>query len=355
MPYITTEEDVLLQRSKEYVKRIFVMRQMGTFLCFISFAAVFSYLQYSIFLYIILAINAFIWPVFAYYYAKRAHDMVKVTNITLVVDAAFGGIWVAVMQMSPMPSLIIIAILISDRYIAGGAKILKRSIIALLSGFFIVWTILGFKVNLQFNAFMVWASIPLATIYMLSLSVVTRNLSAQLIKKNREFERIALTDPSLDIPNRRLFEQRLQATFMQAQRNNTPAHLMLLDVDHFKSINDTFGHEMGDYFLSEISTVLRRLIGPKDTPARFGGDELAVIVVDLSNDEILQLAEAIREATRKIRIKSDQQFEITISIGIASVENMNTVSEWFSLADRALYAVKRQGRDGVQLYHHFLE
>lgn len=89
---------------------------------------------------------------------------------------------------------------------------------------------------------------------------------------------------------------------------------------------------------------------PKDTPARFGGDELAVIVVDRSNDEILILAENIAAYIKNIRLQSDEHFSASISIGIASVETAQTVSEWFGLVDKALYYVKRNGRDGIQIY-----
>ncbi|MBJ9984557.1 diguanylate cyclase [Acinetobacter sp. S40] len=350
MTYIKTDETILLERSKRYVYRIFLMRQTGTILCFLSIASVLHYLNSPFFVYILLGINAFCWPVVAYFYAKTTIDTVKTTNLSLVVDAALGGFWVALMAVSPFPALIMIAILISDRYAAGGWEVLKPSLVAMSVTFLAVWMALGFPLNLSFDAEMVWFSLPLATVYIMSLSMLTRNLAVQLISKNREFERIALMDPRLHIPNRRLFEQRLSSTFIQTQRNGTHAHLMLLDIDDFKHINDTYGHEAGDYFLAEISSILRHMIGPKDTPARFGGDELAIIVVDHTNDEILMLAQNISESIKKIRLQSAEQFFASISIGIASVETATTVSEWFGLADKALYYVKRNGRDGIQIY-----
>lgn len=350
MSYIKTDEKILLQRSKRYVYRIFLMRQTGTVLCFLSIASVLHYLNYSPFVYVLLGFNAFCWPTIAFFYAKKTMDAVKTTNLSLVIDAALGGFWVAMMAVSPFPALIMIAILISDRYAAGGWNVLKPSLIAMFVTFVIVWAVLGFPLNLSFSASIVWCSLPLATVYIMSLSMLTRNLAVQLINKNREFERIALMDPRLHIPNRRLFEQRLSSIFVQTQRNGTHAHLMLLDVDNFKYINDTYGHEAGDYFLAEMSSILRHIIGPKDTPARFGGDELAIIVVDQTNEQILELATNISESIKKIRLQSDDQFFASISIGIASVETAKTVSEWFGLADKALYYVKRNGRNGIRIY-----
>ncbi|ENV54003.1 MULTISPECIES: sensor domain-containing diguanylate cyclase [Acinetobacter] len=350
MPYIKTEETILFTRSKRYVFRIFVMRQIGTILCFFSIFSVLYYLNYHEIIYVLLALNAFVWPIAAYLYAKNKKDGVRTTNISLIVDAALGGMWVAIMKISPLPSLIMVAILVSDRFAAGGWQILRPSLIAMLGIFLIFWSFTGFQVNLSFNEMMVWSSLPLATIYLISLSILTRKLAVQLIQKNREFERIALMDPRLHIPNRRLFEQRLSSIFMQTQRNASSAHLILLDVDHFKKINDTYGHEAGDYFLAEMSSILRELIGPKDTPARFGGDELAIIVVDQSNEEIILLARRIKNSIQQIRLQSDPEFSTTVSIGIASAETVDTVSAWFALADKALYQVKRNGRNGFHLY-----
>jgi diguanylate cyclase (GGDEF)-like protein len=133
---------------------------------------------------------------------------------------------------------------------------------------------------------------------MIGLSVVSRHLSVRLSKRNREFERIALMDPRLHIPNRRLFEQRLASTFVQTQREQASAYLMLLDVDHFKQINDNYGHEIGDYILLEISNILRQTLLASDTPARFGGDELAVIAINYKQDDVCELAQQILEKSQ---------------------------------------------------------
>lgn len=197
---------------------------------------------------------------------------------------------------------------------------------------------------------MVWWSLPLATIYLMSLSVLTRNLAIQLIDKNHEYERIALIDPRLQIPNRRLFEQRLATTFAQTQNSSVTAHLLLLDVDYFKHINDNYGHDEGDYFLSQMSDLLRQMSGPEDTLARFGGDELAIIVMNRSDEDVIQLAQNIQSAVQQIRLSTDLAFFTTVSIGIASSESAQSVSDWFCVADKALYLVKRHGRNGIQLF-----
>ncbi|MDS7693717.1 diguanylate cyclase [Acinetobacter soli] len=350
MPYIKTDNTILMTRRKRYVFRIFVMRQVGSLLCFMSIASVLYFLNYQYEFYVLLAFNALIWPLTAYVIAMNSSNVVRSTNISLIIDGALGGFWIAMVQLSPFPSLILLAILISDRYAAGGWKILRPSLIALFITLIMVWGLAGFKLNLALSPQMVWWSLPLATIYLMSLSVLTRNLAIQLIDKNHEYERIALIDPRLQIPNRRLFEQRLATTFAQTQNSSVTAHLMLLDVDYFKHINDNYGHDEGDYFLSQMSDLLRQMSGPEDTPARFGGDELAIIVMNRSDEDVIQLAQNIQAAVQQIRLSTDSAFFTTVSIGIASSESAQSVSDWFGVADKALYLVKRHGRNGIQLF-----
>ncbi|TCB65845.1 diguanylate cyclase [Acinetobacter sp. ANC 4178] len=348
MSYIVPDEELLQTRTKKFLKRIFVMRQLGTILCFFPIFSVLRDMHYESSYFILLAVNAFVWPSFAYLISQRSGDPVKTEQTSLIVDTMFGGAWIGVMGLSPMPSFIILAVFIADRYAAGGWKLLAPSILGFTVSLIGVWLLVGMPLTLTFSPHTVWLTIPLATLYLIALSILSRKLSTNLSQKNRQFERIALMDPRLHIPNRRLFEQRLASTFVQTQRGNSTAHLMLIDVDHFKDINDTYGHEMGDYVLIELSNILRESIQSKDIPARFGGDEFAVIVMDSSSQEIMQLSQTILDKVRHFRLPSNPDFRMSISIGISSAAAAGSTTDWLKMADQALYEVKRQGRDGVQ-------
>ena len=348
MSYIVPDEELLQTRTKRFLKRIFIMRQLGTFLCFLPMYSVLLDMHYGTGFLVLLGINAFIWPSLAYLISKNSSDPVKTEQTSLILDTMFGGAWIGVMGLSPMPSFIILAVFIADRYAAGGWKLLAPSILGFTVSLFGIWLLVGMPLTLTFSPHTVWLTIPLATLYLIALSVLSRKLSTNLSQKNRQFERIALMDPRLHIPNRRLFEQRLASTFVQTQRGNHTAFLMLIDVDHFKEINDTYGHEMGDYVLIELSNILRESIQTKDIPARFGGDELAVIVMDSSSQEIMQLSQTILDKVRHFRLPSNPDFRMSISIGTSSAAAAGSTTDWLKMADQALYEVKRQGRDGVQ-------
>lgn len=217
--------------------------------------------------------------------------------------------------------------------------------------FLLAWLAEKAPLQLTFSTRTVWLTLPLASGYLLALSVVSHNLTLSLRKKNQELERIALMDPGLKIPNRRLFERRLESEFLRTQRGEGKAWLMLLDVDHFKQVNDTFGHEAGDFLLAEISALLRDSVGLKDIPARFGGDELCVIVRDADETSIMLLAEQIRQGIALLRLPASSTFQCSVSIGIAPACDAATIHEWLRCADEALYQVKRAGRNDVQVWH----
>ncbi len=298
MNYYSPDDNHLKLRSTRFVRRMFAMRQLGTFLCFLPILSVLMEAGKGAGAYALLFINAFVWPYIAYRLALSSRDHTGRERINLTLDAAFGGIWVAMMAISPLPSFIIMAILIADRYSAGGWPQLIAALQAFLFAFVMVWAAEGSPVETDFSTRTVWLTLPLATGYLLALSIVSHNLTLSLRKKNRELERIALMDPGLKIPNRRLFDRRLESEFLRTQRGEGNAYLMLLDVDRFKSVNDTFGHEAGDFLLAEISALLRDNVGIKDIPARFGGDELGVIVRDADDDTIVVLAEKLKARSR---------------------------------------------------------
>ncbi|KQN64091.1 diguanylate cyclase [Erwinia sp. Leaf53] len=350
MHYYSPDHNQLALRSTRFVRRMFAMRQLGTFLCFMPILSVLTELQRGSPFYLLLAINAFVWPWLAYRQALSSPDPTGSEKRNLTLDAAFGGLWVGMMSLSPMPSLIVMAVLASDRYAAGGWPQLKPAVQAFLLVFLFAWLGSGMHWQGSFSTRTVWLTLPLAAGYILVLSAVSYQLTLSLRRKNRELERISLMDPSLEIPNRRLFDRRLQSEFLRSRRKESRAWLLLLDVDNFKQVNDTWGHAAGDFLLAEISALLRNSVGPTDIPARFGGDELGVIVRDADETSVLILATTLQEQISCLRLPGASELHCSISIGIAAASEAETLQHWLSHADRALYHVKRSGRNAIHIW-----
>jgi diguanylate cyclase (GGDEF)-like protein len=158
-------------------------------------------------------------------------------------------------------------------------------------------------------------------------------------RRREQLSQLALTDDLTGLPNRRHFQERLAAELGRVSREGTPVSLLLLDVDDFKSVNDTLGHPAGDAVLRDLAGVLRDGVRTADVPCRSGGEEFAVILPSTDEAEAQHCAERLLE-----RIRSASK--IRVSAGIASApDDGRTVEALFQVADDRLLAAKAAGKD----------
>lgn len=158
-------------------------------------------------------------------------------------------------------------------------------------------------------------------------------------------ERLASADPLTGLANRRGGEKDISAEISRARRQNSPLSCVLLDIDHFKEVNDTFGHQAGDYVLREISALLRRTVRAYDILVRWGGEEFLVVLPGVDHEQALKLAERIRQAVENMPLAGIGG--ITASVGVAGLGNDYSFEAMFAAADRRLYSAKASGRNTV--------
>ncbi len=164
----------------------------------------------------------------------------------------------------------------------------------------------------------------------------------------------ALQDPLTGLPNRTLFVDRLGIALERTRRTGAVTGVLFLDVDHFKLINDSLGHDAGDRVLSALADRLRSVLRPMDTVARFGGDEFTFLFEDLSNpDEALAIAERVRQvATMPVGI-GEEQHELTVSIGVATTSDAGIAADAIIReADAAMYEAKGRGGGEAAFVRH---
>jgi diguanylate cyclase (GGDEF)-like protein len=165
-------------------------------------------------------------------------------------------------------------------------------------------------------------------------------------------ERQAVTDELTGLANVRAFHSILEQEIERSRRFNTPLALVMLDLDHFKQINDEYGHQQGDEVLALVADVLRDFSRDIDAPARYGGEELAVILPQTDAQGAEQLAERIREAVERLeipRVDGEGSLRLQGSFGVASLpESAATREGLIAAADAALYRAKRAGRNRVE-------
>ncbi|MEX0742499.1 MAG: GGDEF domain-containing protein, partial [Phycisphaeraceae bacterium] len=167
----------------------------------------------------------------------------------------------------------------------------------------------------------------------------------KLLAANAKLADLAATDSLTGIPNRRTLEQSLQQAFYTAKLENRPLSVAMIDIDHFKSLNDTFGHAAGDEALQQLAGILSETVRDSDLVARLGGEEFAVILRDAAGEKAHQAADRLRQA---IESATWPDRPITVSIGLATLRPEHTSFEaLLEHADEALYTSKETGRNRV--------
>ncbi len=189
--------------------------------------------------------------------------------------------------------------------------------------------------------------------YLLVVLGRTIKIEQVVAERTAELKRLATTDTLTRLYNRAYFTSKLEEEFHRAERYHGPLSLMLLDIDHFKTVNDTLGHQAGDAYLEAIAGLVARSVRQVDTVARYGGEEFAIILPNTDLAETMVLAERLREQVEAFDVSfGPHTIRRTVSIGVASYNagEAKTTETFLKEADHALYAVKKGGRNGVVPY-----
>lgn len=169
-------------------------------------------------------------------------------------------------------------------------------------------------------------------------------------------KRQGLTDTLTAINNRRFFDQRMKEEVHTAARSGKPLSCMLFDVDYFKKVNDTYGHQVGDLVLCEVAAIIRAQLRGSDVLSRYGGEEFSALLTNTAPEEAMEVAERVRNSieVRVFEVPDCEPFTVTISIGVATMRceadssiNTQAGDNLIGLADRALYDAKAGGRNQV--------
>ena len=166
----------------------------------------------------------------------------------------------------------------------------------------------------------------------------------------QKFERHATTDALTSLANRHAMEESFPREIARCMEKKRPVAMMMIDVDNFKQFNDMFGHIAGDRALSAVSKVLRTQFRPRDLLVRYGGDEFAVLLPDVTTDQAIVIGERVREAVSGSTADGSDsliQIPLRISMGVADLQAHGTLETLIRAADKALYRAKHAGRDTV--------
>jgi len=188
-----------------------------------------------------------------------------------------------------------------------------------------------------------------------SLDEQVKMRTKELNDKNKKLEEMSNTDGLTSVANRRHFDSFLSAECKRVSRSGSDLSLIMCDIDYFKIFNDTYGHQTGDECLKSVANVLAGVEKRQsDLIARYGGEEFAIVLPDTDLEMAIQLAEKSRKAIEQLAIPHETEEHgniVTMSFGVASIikggGNKNCSLKLISIADKALYAAKKNGRNKV--------
>jgi diguanylate cyclase (GGDEF)-like protein len=230
--------------------------------------------------------------------------------------------------------------------------ILKLLVCLFITGYIGYWVYLPHSANIE--------SLIVSLVFV-SGAIFVLAVSWLMLQTTRDVKRIAslelqnITDPLLSIFNRRYLDQRLNEEIARAQRYKLPLSLLLMDIDHFKQVNDRYGHLIGDKVLIHIGKTLKDNARKSDIVARYGGEEIVIVLPNTAEEDALVLAERTRKTLEQTPYIFDdteiEGFRCTVSIGVASLtSDSTTLSDLLHKADAAMYQAKRTGRNRVVAY-----
>ncbi len=179
-------------------------------------------------------------------------------------------------------------------------------------------------------------------LYSVSLLIYRNSLSADVLR------RLATTDPLTGTFNRRHFMDLMAREQRRADRYGAIYSLLMVDIDHFKKVNDTYGHQVGDQAIQAMADACKKLMRPTDIVARYGGEEFIITLTHTDLTGALKVAERLRQAVADIVLPAEQgAFGFTISVGVSTYAKASRLEQIIAAADHALYAAKAGGRNRV--------
>jgi diguanylate cyclase len=173
-----------------------------------------------------------------------------------------------------------------------------------------------------------------------------------LEKANKELAILSQTDGLTQLFNRTHWERCLIAEFKRWTRSNNPSCLVMIDIDHFKKVNDSYGHMVGDEVIRHLASLVKEHVRETDISGRYGGEEFSILLSDTSLENSQIFAERLRKAVEGSVVKyNDIEIKYTISIGVAEIcESIKAYEAWIECADAALYRSKESGRNRISLH-----
>ena len=293
---------------------------------------------------------AFVWPHLAWQLASRSADPRSNELYNLKADAIIAGIWIGLMGVNAFPTAALLMMTSMHMMGAGGLRLFTAG--TLLTTLAALATLQMASIPPLFvsSALQGWLTLPVFIFYPVLFAWVSYQTAIRLAEHKRRLELMSTRDGMTGVFNRRHWEDLLRNEFDSCRRHHRDATMLLIDIDHFKTINDTWGHDIGDEAIIAITHQLQLTLRGSDIIGRFGGDEFAVIMSNTAADSAIAAMSRVHERLAQLSLPGAPLVKLCISVGVAPLTPpMGHYREWLKAADVALYKAKNAGRNRTEV------
>lgn len=300
---------------------------------------------------ILCAFMGLAWPHLAFLLAHRSANPYRAEVRSLLLDSALVGLWVPLLHFNLLPCVLLLTLVTVDKISTGIPRLWLWSLPGMLAGFLLGGMLTGFQVQFETSMPVLLACLPVLLIHTIAVAVGSNRLVGRIRHKNRQLDELSRIDMLTGLHIRRHWQQIAGRAQQQHQADDTPATLVMLDVDDFKGANDRHGHAFGDDVLRAVARAIRLHVDGRGEAGRYGGDEFGIVLPGIGGNEAHFIAEQIRREVESTRMQAAPEARITISLGIADAcSDCTSLEQWLERADSALYRAKRAGRNRAMMH-----
>lgn len=293
-------------------------------------------------------VTCLIWPHVAYLHARTSRDPYRAEVRNLLIDSAIVGLWIPLMHFNLLPCVVLAVVTTHDKFSTGIKRLWLYSLPGMVGMALLGTWLLRPEPVLASSLSVIIATLPVIALHSLAVGFASYRLIRTVARQNVQLKEMRQRDAQTGLFARAHWQEQAQAVLEGARRSDRPAWLLMIDIDHFKPINDVHGHTVGDEAIRVVGQAIRESVRDGDCAGRYGGDEFAVVCADTDMAEAETIAQRIRERIEALRLAELPELRLTGSIGIAQASRSHiTLRDWLNAADEALYRAKHEGRNQV--------
>jgi diguanylate cyclase len=260
------------------------------------------------------------------------------------------GVWIGVMGVNAMPSAALVMMISMNLIGVGGIRLYGPGVIMTALAALIALQLTHVTPDYVSTPLEIGLALPVIVCYPMLFAWMSFQTTRRLVEHKRRLELMSTLDGMTGVFNRRHWEVLLRTEYENYRRYHRSATLLLIDIDHFKNINDSWGHDVGDLAIVAVTRQLQLTLRASDMIGRFGGDEFAVNMSGTTAESAIAAMSRVHERLADLHLPGMPQVKISISVGVAPLTtSMVHYQEWLKAADIALYKAKNAGRNRTEV------